>query len=130
MAPEWSPKLSNRFKRALMIKKTSTPETAEAKQKLRIKLRAYDHKVIDSSAKQIIEVASRYGAEVSGPIPLPTEIKKFTVNRSSFIHKDAREQFEMRIHKRIIDLLKPNPKVIDALMSLTLPAGVDIEIKM
>ena len=102
----------------------------EIKPKIRIRLRAYDHKVIDGSAKQIIEVVLRHGAEVRGPVPLPTEINKFTVNRSSFIHKDAREQFEMRTHKRIIDILNPNPKVIDALMTLTLPAGVDIEIKM
>lgn len=100
------------------------------KPKLRIKLRAYDHKVIDNSARQIIEIALRYGAEVSGPVPLPTEIHKYTVNRSSFVHKDAREQFEMRTHKRLIDILNPTPRVIDALMSLTLPAGVDIEIKM
>jgi small subunit ribosomal protein S10 len=102
----------------------------EVKPKLRIKLRAYDHKVIDNSARQIVETALRYGAEVLGPVPLPTEIRKYTVNRSSFIHKDAREQFEMRIHKRLIDILSPNSKVIDALTSLTLPAGVDIEIKM
>lgn len=98
--------------------------------KLRIKLKAYDHKVIDSSARQIVEAALRYDAEVLGPVPLPTEIHKYTVNRSSFIHKDAREQFETRIHKRLIDILNPNPKVIDALMNLNLPAGVDIEIKM
>jgi small subunit ribosomal protein S10 len=102
----------------------------EVRPKIRIKLRAYDNKVIDNSAKQILEVASRYGAEVQGPVPLPTEIHKYTVNRSSFIHKDSREQFEMRVHKRLIDIINPNPKVIDALMSLTLPAGVDIEIKM
>jgi small subunit ribosomal protein S10 len=102
----------------------------EVKPKIRIKLRSYDHKVIDNSAKQIIETALRYGAQVSGPVPLPTEIHKYTVNRSSFVHKDSREQFEMRIHKRLIDIINPNPKVIDALMSLTLPAGVDIEIKM
>ncbi len=113
-----------------MTKKTSTPETADVKQKLRIKLRAYDHKVIDSSAKQIVETALRYGAEVLGPVPLPTEINKFTVNRSSFVHKDAREQFEMRTHKRLIDILSPSQKVIDAQMSLNLPAGVAIEIKM
>ena len=102
----------------------------EVKPKLRIKLRAFDHKVIDSSAKQIIDVVLRQGAEVLGPVPLPTEIHKYTVNRSSIVHKDAREQFEMRTHKRLIDILNPNPKVIDALMNLTLPAGVDIEIKM
>ena len=113
-----------------MSPKKKAVEEVEVKPKLRIKLRAYDHKVIDNSAKQIIETALRYGAEVSGPVPLPTEIHKYTVNRSSFIHKDAREQFEMRVHKRLIDVIAPNPKVIDALMSLTLPAGVDIEIKM
>lgn len=112
-----------------MVKKKATEEI-ESKPKIRIKLRAYDHKVIDNSAKQIVETALRYGAEVAGPVPLPTEINKFTVNRSSFIHKDAREQFEMRIHKRLIDVISPNQKVIDALMSLNLPAGVDIEIKM
>jgi small subunit ribosomal protein S10 len=113
-----------------MTSKKKVTEEIEVKPKLRIKLRAFDHKVIDNSARQIIETALRYGAEVSGPVPLPTEIHKYTVNRSSFIHKDSREQFEMRIHKRLIDIINPNQKVIDALMSLTLPAGVDIEIKM
>ena len=102
----------------------------EVKQKIRIKIRAYDHKVIDQSAKQIVETVLRYGAQICGPVPLPTEIRKYTVNRSTFVHKDAREQYEMRVHKRIIDILNPNPKVIDALMNLNLPAGVDIEIKM
>ncbi len=101
----------------------------EEKSKLRIKLKAYDYKVIDNCARQIIETILRYGAEALGPIPLPTEIKKYTVLRSSFVHKDAREQFEMRVHKRLIDILNHNPNVIDALMNLTLPAGVDIEIK-
>lgn len=111
--------------------KQTAQETKEGFQpKLRIKLKAYDHKVIDNSARQIVEAALRYDAEVLGPVPLPTEIHKYTVNRSSFIHKDAREQFETRIHRRLIDILNPNPKVIDALMSLNLPAGVDIEIKM
>ena len=100
------------------------------KSRLRIKLRAYDHKVIDNSARQIVETALRYGVNVAGPVPLPTEIHKYTVNRSSFVHKDSREQFEMRVHKRLIDILNPTPKVIDALMNLTLPAGVDVEIKM
>jgi len=102
----------------------------EVGQKIRIKLSAYDHKVIDNSARQIVETASRYGVEVLGPVHLPTEIHKYTVNRSSFVHKDSREQFEMRIHKRLIDILNPTPKVIDALMGLTLPTGVSIEIKM
>lgn len=111
-------------------KKAEVAAEEELKPKIRIKLRAYDHKVIDNCARQIVEVALRYGAEVLGPVPLPTEIKKFTVNRSTFVHKDAREQFEMRVHKRLVDILSPNPKVIDALTSLTLPAGVDIELKM
>ena len=110
------------------VKKKAVKE--EVKSKLRIKLRGFDHKVIDNSARQIVETALRYGVEVFGPIPLPTEIQKYTVNRSSFVHKDSREQFEMRIHKRLIDIMSPNPKVIDALTSLTLPAGVEIEIKM
>jgi len=110
--------------------KKAVEEEKELKSRLRIKLRAYDHKVIDNSARQIIETVSRYGVEVLGPVPLPTEIHKYTVNRSSFVHKDSREQFETRVHKRLIDIINPNPKVIDALMSLTLPAGVDIEIKM
>lgn len=110
-------------------KKKAAVEEA-VKPKLRIKLRAYDHKLIDNSARQIVETALRYSSEVSGPVPLPTEVHKYTVNRSSFVHKDAREQFEMRVHKRLIDILNPNPRVIDALMSLTLPAGIDIEIKM
>lgn len=103
---------------------------AELKQKIRIKLRAYDHKVIDKSAQEIIEVVERYGAKIVGPVPLPTEIKKYTVNRSPFIYKDSREQFEMRIHKRLIDILEPTGRVIEALRNISLPAGVDIEIKM
>lgn len=99
-------------------------------QKIRIKVRAYDNKIIDSSVKQIVETARRQGAEVIGPVPLPNQINKYTVNRSSFVHKDAREQYEMRIHKRLIDIVNPTPKTIDALMNLNLPAGVDIEIKM
>lgn len=113
-----------------MAKKKKAAIEQEVRPKIRIKLRACDHKVIDNSAKQIIDVALRHGADISGPVPLPTETRKYTVNRSSFVHKDAREQFEMRTHKRMIDILNPNPKVIDALMSLNLPAGVDIEIKM
>ena len=105
-------------------------EKEEIKQRIRIKIRAYDHKLIDQSAKQIVETAQRYGAEVSGPVPLPTEIHKYTVNRSTFVHKDSRDQFEMRVHKRLIDILNPSPKVIDSLINLNMPAGVDIEIKM
>ena len=100
------------------------------KQRIRIKLKAYDHKVIDQSSKQIIETAERSGAMISGPIPLPTERKEITVLRSSNIDKNAREQFEMRTHKRLIDILEPTSKTVDALMRLDLPAGVDIEIKL
>lgn len=99
-------------------------------QKLRIKIRSYDHKLIDSSAKQIIDTAIRNGAEIVGPIPLPTEFKKYTVNRSTFVHKDSREQFELRVHKRLIDILNPSQKIIESLSNFNLPAGVDIEIKM
>lgn len=109
---------------------TPKGQASEAKQRLRIKIRAFDHKIVDQSARQIIETAERYGAEVIGPVPLPTQTQKYTVNRSSFVHKDAREQFEMRTHKRLIDISNPNPKIIDALMNLNLPAGVDIEIKI
>ncbi len=98
--------------------------------KLRIKLKAYDHKIIDSSVKQIIDIANRNGVEIIGPIPLPTEILKYTVNRSTFVHKNAREQFEMRVHKRIIDILNPNPEIIESLRDLNLPSGVDISIKI
>lgn len=99
-------------------------------QRLRIKVRAYEHKVLDASVKQILDTALRYDAKVAGPIPLPTEIKKYTVNRSTFVYKDAREQFEMRIHKRVIDILDPSPKVIEALTNLSLPSGVTIDVKM
>ena len=99
-------------------------------EKLRLRIKAYDHKLIDSSARQIVETARRLDAEVIGPVPLPTEIQKYTVNRSPFIDKNSREQFEMRTHKRLIDITTPSPKIIDALMNLNLPAGVDIEVKM
>src|SRR6267142_2878956 len=97
--------------------------------KLRIKLKAYDHKIIDNSVRQIIDIANRHGVEVIGPVPLPTEVLKYTVNRSTFVHKNAREQFEMRVHKRIIDVLNPNQEIIEALRDLNLPSGVDISIK-
>jgi small subunit ribosomal protein S10 len=99
-------------------------------QRIRIRLKAYDHKVLDQAAERIVETAKRTNARTAGPIPLPTEINKFTVMRSTFIDKDSREQFEMRTHKRIVDILEPNPKVVDALMRLNLPAGVNIEIKL
>ncbi len=105
-------------------------EKEAAKPKIRIKIRAYDHKLIDQSSKQIVDTAKRTGAQISGPVPLPTESTKYTVLRSTFVHKDSREQFEMRIHKRMIDILDPTPKTIDSLTNLNLPAGVDVEIKM
>ena len=102
----------------------------EISSRIRIKIKAFDHKVIDKSAEQIIETAKRSGAEVIGPIPLPTEKHRDTVLKSTFVHKDSREQYEIRIHKRLIDIMKPTPKTIDALSNLNLPAGVDVEIKM
>jgi small subunit ribosomal protein S10 len=122
-------------KKKTIVKKVAKEEpkkdqAQEVGLKLRIKLRAYDHKIIDNSARQIIDIANRYGAEVFGPIPLPTEILKYTVNRSSFVHKNAREQFEMRVHKRVIDILSPNQDIIEALRDLNLPSGVDITIKI
>ena len=101
-----------------------------AKQKIRIRLKAYDHRVIDQSAEKIVETAKRSGAEVSGPIPLPTERSVYTVIRAVHKYKDSREQFEQRTHKRLIDIVNPTPKTVDALMGLNLPSGVDIEIKL
>lgn len=98
--------------------------------RVRIKIKAYDHKVIDQTARKIVETAERTGARVAGPVPLPTEMHRVTVNRSSFKHKDSRDQYEMRIHKRVVDILEPTAKTIDHLTNLDLPAGVDIEIKM
>lgn len=109
-----------------MSKKTE----AEVLQKLRIRIRGYDHKLIDNSTRQIIETAERHDAKIVGPIPLPTEMKRYTVNRSTFVHKNSREQFELRVHKRLIDILNPNQKIIESLSNLNLPAGIDIEIKM
>ena len=100
------------------------------KEKIRIRLKAYDHQVIDQSAEKIVETAKRTGAEVSGPIPLPTKREIVTILRSPHVNKDSREQFERRTHKRLIDVVKPSPKTVEALMSLELPAGVEIEIKL
>lgn len=102
----------------------------DAKSRIRIKIKAYDHKVIDQSAGQIVETAQRTGAKVVGPVPLPTEIKKITVNRSTFVYKDARDQYEVRTHKRLIDIVDPTDKTIESLTNLDLPAGVGVEIKM
>lgn len=101
----------------------------EEKSRIRIKIRAYDHKIIDQATQTIIKTAERSGAKILGPVPLPTEKRKYTVNRSTFIDKDSREQYEMRIHKRLIDITEPTERTIDSLMSLNLPAGVDVEIK-
>jgi len=114
-------------------KKSNMKVGAKGKQeieKLRIRVRAYEYKILDASVRQIMDTALRYDAKIMGPIPLPTQITKYTVNRSAFIYKDAREQFEMRIHKRLIDIMNPTPKVIEALTNLTLPSGVNIDVKM
>lgn len=120
-------------------KKASTkkPKTALQKSeaslaitKLRIRVRAYEYKVLDLSVKQIIDTALRFDAKVLGPIPLPTEIKKYTVNRAAFIYKNAREQFEMRVHKRLIDIINPSPAIIESLTNMSLPSGVDIDVKI
>lgn len=110
------------------VKKEDKASAVEPK--LRIRVRAYEHKILDASVKQIIDTALRFDASVVGPIPMPTEIKKYTVNRSTFIDKDAREQFEMRTHKRVLDILNPSGKVVEALTNLSLPSGVSIDVKM
>ena len=108
-----------------------TKETNEAfKSRIRIKIRSYDHKIIDQSTRTIVETVKRSGAKLYGPIPLPTEKKKYTVNSSTFVHKNARDQYEMRVHKRLVDIIEPTSATVEALSSLNLPAGVDVEIKM
>lgn len=113
-------------------KKTKVSKAAAAAgvSRLRIRVKAYEYKILDLSVKQIIDTALRYDAEIVGPIPLPTEIKKYTVNRAAFVYKNAREQFEMRIHKRLIDIINPSAKTIEALTNLSLPSGVSIEVKV
>jgi small subunit ribosomal protein S10 len=126
------PRAKSAVKRASPVKrvrKTAAPVPV-VEHKLRIRVKAYEHKILDLSVKQIMDTAARFDAVVVGPVPLPTEIKRWTVNRSTFVHKDAREQFEMRIHKRLIDILNPSPKVIEALTNLNLPSGVTIDVKM
>lgn len=108
----------------------STKKDSVIPAKLRLKIMAYDNKLIDNSCHQIIDTALRNNAQIIGPIPLPTSIKRYTVNRSTFVHKDSREQFELRVHKRLIDIMSPTQKIIESLSNLNLPAGVDIEIKM
>jgi len=107
-----------------------TKDGVDAQVVLRIRVRAYESKILDASVKQIIDTAIRHDATVVGPVPLPTEIKKYTVNRASFIYKNTREQFEMRVHKRLIDIINPNAKTIESLTNLSLPSGVDIDVKM
>ncbi len=106
------------------------PKKDDVKNKIRLKIKSYDHRLIDTSTKQIMDTAIRNGAEVQGPIPLPTEIRKYTVNRSTFVHKDSREQFEMKMHKRLIEIMNPSQKIVESLSNLNLPAGIDIEIKL
>lgn len=124
------------------IKKTKTVSKSKVSKKsahtagedgnviLRIRVRAYENKILDASVKQIMDTAMRYDAKIVGPVPLPTEIKKYTVNRASFIYKNTREQFEIRVHKRLIDIINPGAKTIEALTNLSLPSGVDIDVKM
>jgi small subunit ribosomal protein S10 len=114
----------------MATKTTAADKASGTINKLRIRVQAYEHKILDASTKQIIDTATRFDAKVVGPIPLPTQIKKYTVNRSTFVHKDAREQFEMRTHKRVIDILNPGPKVVEALTNLSLPSGVNVDVKM
>ncbi|MFZ1987744.1 MAG: 30S ribosomal protein S10 [Minisyncoccia bacterium] len=116
--------------KAIKTPKKAAATAIPAEPKLRIRVRAYEHKILDLSVKQIMDTAARFDAKTVGPVPLPTEIKRWTVNRSTFVHKDAREQFEMRIHKRLIDILSPSGKVVEALTNLNLPSGVTIDVKM
>mgnify|MGYP001615303084 CR=1 FL=1 len=113
-----------------IIKKKKEDAPVNGGPKIRIKIKAYDHKIIDTATKTIIDTAMRSDAKVVGPVPLPTQITKYSVNRATFVHKTAQEQYEMRTHKRLIDIVNPNPKAVDALMNLNLPSGVDVEIKM
>ncbi len=134
--PEVSKKAKPRAKPgATKAKKTTTKKVSGAKvpegiSKLRIRVKAYENKILDVSVKQIIDTAIRFDAKILGPVPLPTEKDKYTVNRSSFIYKNSREQYEMRVHKRLIDILNPSPKVIEALTNISLPSGVSIDVKM
>ncbi len=117
-------------KKAARAPRSAAAKKSDETQRLRIRVQAYEYKILDVSVKQIIDTALRYDAKVVGPIPLPTEIKKYTVNRSAFIFKNAREQFEMRTHKRLIDIINPSPKVIESLSNMSLPSGVTIDVKM
>lgn len=126
MATKTATKEKKTEKKAKVAKTSATSGIS----RLRIRVRAYEYKILDLSVKQIIDTARRYDAEIVGPIPLPTEIKKYTVNRAAFVYKNAREQFEMRIHKRLIDIVNPSQKIIESLTNLSLPSGVSIEVKI
>jgi len=117
-------------KASVKIKIPKKEKKEEGNVILRIRIRAYESKILDASVKQIMDTAMRYDAKIIGPVPLPTEIKKYTVNRASFIYKNTREQFEIRVHKRLIDIINPSAKTIEALTNLSLPSGVDIDVKM
>lgn len=122
--------MATETKKKVSKKKKSSIKNVEGPQKLRIKVQAYEYKILDLSVKQIIDTALRFEAEVRGPIPLPTENKKYTVNRATFIHEDSREQFEMRVHKRLIDIISPSQKIIESLTNINLPSGVSIDVKV
>jgi len=122
--------VTENFRGAMSTFKIGEGGKTMAKQKIRIRLKAYEHRILDQSADKIVETAKRTGADVSGPIPLPTERSLYTVIRATHKYKDSREQFEMRTHKRLIDLVNPTPQTVDALMKLDLPSGVNIEIKL
>ena len=124
--PKVTKEASVKKPKKLVVPKLKT----EGKVVLRIRVRAYESKILDASVKQIMDTAVRYDAEIVGPVPLPTEIKKYTVNRSPFIYKNSREQFEIRVHKRLIDIINPNQKTVESLTNLSLPSGVDIDVKM
>lgn len=130
VATEKTIKEASKTTSSVAKKKTVKAVKDEGFQKLRIRVRAYDSKILDTSVKQIIDTALRYDAKILGPVPLPTEIKKYTVNRASFVYKNAREQFEMRVHKRLIDIINPSGKLIEALTNMSLPSGVNIDVKM
>jgi len=126
-----------KIKKPRAVKSVKATKAAPKKEKkgegrviLRMRVRAYESKILDASVKQIMDTAMRYDADIIGPVPLPTEIKKYTVNRSPFIYKNTREQFEIRVHKRLIDIINPSPKTIESLTNLSLPSGVDIDVKM
>jgi small subunit ribosomal protein S10 len=142
MKQKFMPTTEKKEKKPKIIKSTAVknkkiPKVSLQKEKkgegkvvLRIRIRAYESKILDASIKQIIDTAIRYDAQIVGPVPLPTEIKKYTVNRSAFIYKNTREQFEIRVHKRLIDIINPNAKTVEALTNLSLPSGVDVDVKM